>query len=137
MNSRIIRLMRFGLVGLLNTGIDLAVFTLLIWVSTPVIPAQVLSYSCGVLNSYILNSRWTFREERNQNRKDELLRFVLVNLAALTISTFVLNTLSASTGMNLALCKLAATAVSILVNYAGSRYLVFGQQQTRDQHGQE
>lgn len=136
MNSRMTRLIQFGLVGLLNTGIDLGVFTLLIWVSTPVIPAQIVSYGCGVLNSYILNSRWTFGAVRAQKRKHELLRFILVNLAALTLSSLLLKALYASTGMNLTLCKLAATAASILVNYAGSRYLVFGQQ-TRDIEEQE
>ncbi|MNU67743.1 GtrA-like protein [compost metagenome] len=136
MNSKITRLIQFGLVGLINTGIDLGVFTLLIMGNIPVIPAQIVSYGCGVLNSYILNSRWTFREERTQKRKNELLRFILVNLAALTISSLLLKVLYASTGTNLTLCKLAATAVSILVNYAGSRYLVFGQQ-TRDKEEQE
>lgn len=127
MKIKYTRLMKFGLVGLLNTGIDLGVFTLLIMGGMSVISAQIISYSCGVLNSYIMNSQWTFREERARKNRHAPLRFIIVNLAALAVSSVLLKVLYASS-----LCKLTATAVSILVNYAGSRYFVFGTQMKKN-----
>ncbi len=52
---------KFALVGLLNTAVDVAIFFLLTWVNTPYVAAQVVSYSCGAANSYLLNKFWTFR----------------------------------------------------------------------------
>ncbi|GIP20982.1 GtrA family protein [Paenibacillus sp. J22TS3] len=122
---------QFGIVGLLNTGIDLGTFTLLIAGGFPAIPAQIISYSCGVLNSYVLNSRWTFREESGR-KQQEIPRFILINLAALAVSSLLLKLMYGRSGISLILCKLAATAASLLINYAGSRYFVFTRQIKRE-----
>ena len=53
---------KFAIVGVLNTLVDFAVFQafnlLLGWVYA----AQVLGYTAGMINSYVWNSGWTFRE---------------------------------------------------------------------------
>jgi putative flippase GtrA len=67
MKSRIAELLpliRFGMVGLVNTGVDYILFMLLAWGGVPVMVAQIISYSCGTVNSYILNSQWTFRKRK-------------------------------------------------------------------------
>ncbi|QHW35199.1 GtrA family protein [Paenibacillus rhizovicinus] len=116
--------MKFGAVGLLNTGADLLVFTMLTAAGSNVVTAQIIAYACGMLNSYLLNRSWTFRS--NASRSREMPRFILLNLVVLACVTWLLELLHSGAGMSLLTSKLAATGAGMLVNYAGSRFWVFG-----------
>ncbi|NEU27773.1 GtrA family protein [Paenibacillus ottowii] len=130
MKSRIAQLLpmiRFGIVGLVNTGVDYIIFMLLAWAGVPVVVAQIISYSCGTANSYILNSRWTFsKQQANNTNKGQLLKFIVINLIVLGITSLLLQVLHTETELPLALSKLIATAAGMIINYIGSRYWVFG-----------
>lgn len=118
------RLLKFGAVGLLNTGADLLVFTMLTSAGSSVLTAQILGYGCGMLNSYLLNRSWTFRS--NASRTREMPRFLLLNLAVLACVAWLLEQLHTGAALPLLPSKLLATAAGMLLNYAGSRFWVFG-----------
>lgn len=121
-----IRMAKFALVGALNTGVDFAVFVLLIY-GFGCVPwlAQTLSYGCGVANSYWLNRRWTFRLH-GRIRWHEPVRFAVVNGVSFLSATAVLLILHHELGWLPWIAKVASIAASMIVNYAGSRYWVFG-----------
>lgn len=52
LNAGFIQFLKFNAVGLLNTLIDFAVFTLLHSLGMMNAPAQVISYSAGTANSF-------------------------------------------------------------------------------------
>ena len=84
----------FGLVGVVNTVIQYAVFVLLFrLVGVPMLAASAVGYACGLVNSYLMNHRWTFRTGRDRSR-GEFLRFCLVNLVALGVNLLVLKALA-------------------------------------------
>jgi putative flippase GtrA len=114
---------KFALVGLLNTGIDVAIFFLLTWVSTPYVAAQVVSYSCGAANSYLLNKIWTFRSSGLSYA--EVVRFTVVNLASLAISIVVLTLLHDTAGLELVPAKGGATVCALAANFLGNKLWVF------------
>ena len=124
----ILQFIKFNLVGILNTLIDFAVFTLLDQVLTfSYLPAKILSYSCGLVNSYLLNTKWTFRA-KNRWDKRQMIRFLLVNLLALGASLLVLFLCSDILHwQNDILSNCIATPVSILINFIGNRLFVFRQ----------
>ena len=43
---------KFNAVGILNTSVDFCVFTILTFLSVNSLIAQVISYSCGMINCY-------------------------------------------------------------------------------------
>ena len=52
---------RFTVVGSVNTAIDLSLFALFVsFLHWSVVPANVISYSTGILNSFLMNKFWTF-----------------------------------------------------------------------------
>lgn len=55
------RLVRFGIVGLSNTALTLATFTLLVALRAPAPAASALAFAAGAVNGYRLNRQWTFR----------------------------------------------------------------------------
>lgn len=114
---------RFAAVGVLNTGVDMAIFFLMTWLGVPYVAAQVVSYSCGTANSYLLNKTWTFRS--NGHSYSEVARFIIVNLASLGISLACLSLLHDTVGLGLATAKIIATVSALAVNFIGNKLWVF------------
>ncbi len=114
---------KFVLVGLLNTGVDVAIFILLTWIGIPYVAAQVVSYSCGAANSYLLNKLWTFRSSGLSYA--EIVRFTVVNLVSLGISVVVLALLHDNAGQGLAVAKAGATVCALAANFLGNKLWVF------------
>jgi putative flippase GtrA len=116
-------LIKFALVGLLNTGVDVVIFFLLTRAGTPYVLAQVASYSCGATNSYLLNKVWTFRSCGLSYA--EIIRFITINLISLGISVVVLGLLRDGAGLELAAAKGGATAIALGANFLGNKLWVF------------
>lgn len=136
------QMVKFAIVGVLNTLVDFAVFQTLNLTLGWVYAAQVLGYTFGVINSYLWNSNWTFREQRTRSLR-EIMLFLVVNFASLGVSLgmiwlcrevfgvtnewvagwmprFLAGFIKGDT-----VSKLIATAVAIAVNYLGNRLFVF------------
>ncbi len=138
------QIVKFAIVGVLNTLVDFAVFQALNLLLGWVYVAQVIGYSCGIINSYLWNSNWTFREQRTRSFR-EIVLFVLVNIASLGVSLgviwlcrdvlgitneWVASWMPASLNGFLkgdTVDKLIATFFAIVVNYVGNRLFVFNQ----------
>lgn len=118
---------KFGLVGVLNTVIDYAVYSGLLFIpffKRYYVLAQAVGYAAGLCNSLVLNKRWTFAQ-REAMTKVQLLLFLAVNLAALLVSTLVLVLTQETLGMNPYLGKIVATVFSMAVNFIGNKLIVF------------
>lgn len=81
---------RFGVTGVLNTGLDLGLFLLLTRGAClqPVI-ASTISYVAGMVCSFCLNRTWTFRASA-AGPSGQFARFVVLNFTLLTIGNAVL-----------------------------------------------
>lgn len=118
------KMVKYALVGGLNTGVDFAVFCILVYAAGMVsVWAQVLSYGAAVINSYLLNRSWTF-QVKEPRRSAELARFIIINILSFGIATAVLLGLE-EWGMESAWAKIASVAFSLVVNYLGYRLWVF------------
>jgi putative flippase GtrA len=115
---------KFGLVGILNTLIDIMMFAILINVGTHYIIAQVVSYCCGLINSYLFNKKWTFKSTIKINLR-EIGKFIAVNLITFLITIGLLYLFEQNTEYDLITIKLFATAIGMVVNFMGSKLWVF------------
>lgn len=113
----------FGLVGIVNTGVDIGVFALLTWWQLPWLAAQVIAYGCGVMNSFLMNRKWTFRQQGALTKG--LLRFILLNLLTLGVTSACMMLLHEQFGVLLWMSKGAATILGVVLNFVGSRWWVF------------
>ena len=138
----IVQFIQFGFVGVLNTLVDFLVFQALNLLAGWTYLAQFVGYSCGVVNSYLWNSNWTFRDSRTHSAR-EMLLFLIVNLASLGVSLGVMwlcrNALGITDGRvsgwipawlsgfvkGDTVAKLIATPCAIVVNFIGNRLFVF------------
>jgi putative flippase GtrA len=130
------QLIRFSLVGGLNTFVDVLVFNLLVWGlptqdSRLLVVYNSLAYLIGAVNSFLWNKVWTFKQ-RSHATNDQILRFALVtsmgifcNDAFLWLATSILTSLSLTSFLWVNVAKISAIAGSVSVSYLGMRFSVF------------
>lgn len=124
------QVVRFGIVGVLNTLVDYGLFNLLVGVfGVPPLAANPISVAGGILNSFLWNKHWTFSAGGSARWRREAVTFVLVSLIGLGLNTgglWVLNRLWGSNDLlALNVQKLGASLVSLTWNFVGYRYLTF------------
>jgi putative flippase GtrA len=116
---------KFSLVGLLNTGIHYAMF-LFLYRSCGInyLFASAVGYSCGLLNSFILNKNWTFKTI-NVRRDVEFIKFILVNIVALAINIIALKFFVEAIKIIPEISQVLAIVSSFIVNFLGNKYWTF------------
>jgi putative flippase GtrA len=124
------QLVRFVIVGLANTLVDLAAFYLLGLIpGMPDIAAKGISYILGICNSFIWNKYWTFGAARSARGRREFALFFLVNVPPLAVNVVVFTLLGLWVGEGTFIVRMskafAAAVVSVAWNFMGSRYLAF------------
>jgi putative flippase GtrA len=118
----IIQFIKFNLVGIVNTLVDFSVFTVLTFFGMYYMAAQVISYSCGVVNSFVMNKYWTFGDKSTPHGY-EIFKFIAVNGVSLAVSLSILYPLKPVLGLISA--KVIATLFSMMINFVGSKLWVF------------
>ncbi|MFA6251960.1 MAG: GtrA family protein [Candidatus Paceibacterota bacterium] len=129
-------LAKFSTVGLVNTFIDLLVLNLLSFAfsisSGPgIILLNIIAFSCAIINSYLLNKRWTFRKKEEFYYK-ELLLFIIIsffsgiiNTAIVFYGTTFLNYHGVGDLAWLNVMKMTASIASAVFNFFGYKLIVF------------
>lgn len=130
--SELIKAAKFAVVGVANTLIDYGVFALLAQLlSVNVYLAQVISYSCGILNSYIFNRSWTFQSQ-SKFFSPALVRFLVLNLSMLALSTGLL-AMFLQFGLTKLVAKACTVVVTMAIGFVVNRLWVFRPgKQTKD-----
>ena len=128
--------LRFGLVGGVNTLVDLLVLNGLLFLfptsSTLMLLAyNALAYSVGAVNSFLLNKYWTFGH-RQRTTSRELARFATTTLLGIGWSTVilwlagnVLHPLIVNAALWANASKVFAIFGTVLISYLGMRLWVF------------
>ena len=117
----------FVLIGTVNTAIHYSVFILLFRVfGLPMLMASGIGYCMGVLNSFIMNRKWTFQMPTKANMT-EFGRFVLVNLFSLLVNMTALHVLVRYGGLVPEIGQAGAIGASIMVNFTCNKCWTFRQ----------
>src|SRR5438876_4734543 len=134
--SVLAQVLRFCVVGGLNTFIDILAFNLLVWGLPTHDPGLLIAYNSlayliGAVNSFCWNKLWTFKH-RSKVTRGQLVSFALVttlgivcNDAFLWLATTLLASLSLQSFLWTNVAKVSAIAGSVTVSYVGMRFSVF------------
>ncbi len=119
------QLMKFSLVGVINTLIHYALFYLFYSLfGVYHLVASTLGFIAAVINSFLLNKYWTFRSSSPQ-LATQFLRFFSVSLAALLINLATMALLVEWYMVDPLIAQLAAIGFTLLVNFAGNKWWSF------------
>jgi len=120
----VLEILKFSVVGILNTLLDAFVyFSLTRWFGLAAVGAKALSYSAGMLNSYILNSRFTFNSRDASAR--QVFLFISLNLGVLGINAGIMALGYEILQLPELLVLAGATIASFLINFWFSKRVVF------------
>ncbi|MBN2440928.1 MAG: GtrA family protein [Spirochaetales bacterium] len=116
---------KFNLVGLVNTAITFIIFALLNkFFQINKFVAEPVGYSCGLINSFIMNKLWTFGK-KHRFHVLEGIKFVIVNGIALGGTLLILMVSEDYLHIDVLWGKLIGYCFSIPVNYLGFKFWVF------------
>jgi len=121
------RFFAFATIGFINTSVDFGIFTLM----TKIFGfhygiSQAVSYSCGTINSFLLNSMLTFGDIKHTNAvSDRFAKFITVNLFSLAATVLFLQLCIDILHFNNMVSKVAVIIISQVINYLGYKMWVF------------
>ncbi len=115
----------FGLIGLVNAGVDAAVFFLaLATITNSLVVANSCAWVVAVSCSYLLNSRFTFAASSGGRfRLGDYGMFVLTQVGGFLANTAIL--LVAAAYLPLIAAKVLAIGGGFIVNFTLARTIVF------------
>lgn len=119
------RVLRFGIVGVINTAVDIGIFSLLFYsFGASLLVANTAGYLVAVSGSFVLNKNWTFSETKHEGRAErQYLLFIGLGLGGLALSNIVVWSLTHF--MPEIASKLASVVVLFVWNFGTSRLIVF------------
>jgi len=127
---------RFGIVGILNTILDLFLFNMLLWLlptqnTMLILVYNSIAYTIGAFNSFLLNKYWTF-QRKHAATPGEVFRFILTTAAGvlcsdliLWLASLLLSHISGNMVLLNNMAKLLAVGGTAGVSYFGMRAWVF------------
>ena len=118
------RMLRFGVVGLLNTALGYAVILAGLALGLGDIVANATGYAAGLVLGFFLNRQWTFTRA-DGFRAGTLLRYGGVFLVAYSINLAVVIAARSAGITESPLVHLAGICVYSVVFYLGSAHFVF------------
>jgi putative flippase GtrA len=125
----------FGLIGVLNSGVDFAVF----WTGAqkfalPLVIANTISWFVAASGSYVMNSMVTFAAESGRKLgwrayatflASNLLGLIANTTTVIIVADLIAPTLVPGRGAQLAAGKICAIGASFVVNFSLSHFVVF------------
>ncbi|MBW8909252.1 MAG: GtrA family protein [Mesorhizobium sp.] len=119
------KIVRFALVGLANTCIDLAAFFLLLKLAMPPLAANVAAWLVAVLFSFVANRFWSFERDPDIRLHHSFLRFVSLGaLISLGVSSLSIAMLAGALGVWPA--KIGGLIVAAVLNFLSARWSIEG-----------
>jgi putative flippase GtrA len=118
----------FAVVGAANTLVDWIIFTVLVsFAGWAVVPANVVSFLSGAVQSYVLNSAVTFRApDARRNHWRAMAWFAAVTAVCVVLSTAIVHVLAPTLSPWGA--KLVATLATFTVGYLLHKRITFRDQ---------
>jgi putative flippase GtrA len=117
------RAVKYGMVGVMNVGIDFALYAILVSLGVWYPIAKTLSLTVATGNGYTLNRLWTFRAGPHQ--LGVLARYVGVQAACLVLNVAVLALLVEVAGLHAVAAQALAVPFIAACAFLGQRTWTF------------
>ena len=114
---------KFVIVGIINTIVGYGTYGILIYFNVYYLIANTISTIIGVTNSYILNTRITFRDSKKDIKTP--IKFVSVYIVSYIIGTLNLILLIKYFNVNSYIAGLFNIGVTTIISYFGHKLFSF------------
>ena len=126
------RFVKFSVVGLSGTVVNMAVYAAAIYGGMYYMAAAVLSFLFAVTNNFYWNFRWTFRGQAvERSLRNKYLRFLGFSVLNLGINLLLLRALVENFDLNKTLAQLVAIVLVSVLNFGMNAKFTFGEKSDR------
>ena len=120
----IVQFLKFGIVGVSNTLIAFALYTILLKVfGVWYVAASGIGFAVGAVNGFLLNRRWTFREHVGDALTP--VRWAVVQSCGLGLNLGLVYMFVRGLGMDELLGQIPTTAIVTVLTFAANRAWTF------------
>jgi len=132
------QLVRFVVVGVINTGIDFLILNIEMFLTgitsgSGMLIQNAVSFGLATINSYYLNKSWTFGDKDKKKEGIKFAQFLTVSIIGITINSLIVYLITSfvppmfgiSPQLWANVAKLAATVISLMWNFMGYKFIVF------------
>ena len=123
-NDGVIRFIKFGMVGVINTLVNWIIFFILNALGMYYILANIIAYILGTVNSYLWNTLWVFKY-KDKASTETTIKFIILNLIGLGLNTGILYVLVDLCNLNKFIGLFITTAIVMIINYIVNKLWVF------------
>jgi putative flippase GtrA len=121
---------KYGIVGVCNVVIDLAVYTLLVHFGLWYLAARTIAVVVATVNGYTWNRIWTFRAGGHEHEK--LVRYVTVTGVGLLLNLSMLTVLVEVFGVGAVRAAVIAIPFVAGFQFLANRFWTFGRHMPQD-----
>lgn len=118
-----VQLIKFSLVGVLNTALSFCIYTLLIFLGVNYLVSNIIAYCTGTVNSYLWNKGWVFKSKKSHS--EIFYKFIGVNLITMFFNSLLLFLFVTTMGLNKLISQIMATFLGILTNFLLNKLWTF------------
>ena len=123
-NDGVIRFVKFGMVGVINTLVNWIIFFILNALGMYYILANIIAYILGTVNSYLWNTLWVFKY-KDKASTETTIKFIILNLIGLGLNTGILYVLVDLCNLNKFIGLVITTGIVMIINYVVNKLWVF------------
>jgi dolichyl-phosphate beta-glucosyltransferase len=117
--------LKYCAVGVLGTAIDVGVLWLLVhFGGLPVLTATTISFTVSVINNFLLNKFWTFRNPSSNYRK-LFIKFIIVSLGGLALTNLCMWVFVHTVEIWYIWAKLMTSALVLVWNFLANKHWTF------------
>lgn len=136
--------LKFCVVGVLNTVIDIGILQILLWVThidartSPLLFLFVtISFLCAVLNGFVLNKFWTFKMRARKNTKRQFIKFLISNIIGLGLTMLFMAIFVQKLHIGAITSKLGTSVIVLVWNFFATKHWAFRERRLeRGEHAQ-
>lgn len=120
----LVQFLKFGIVGISNTLLAFAVYTLLLKVfGVWYVAASGIGFAAGAVNGFLLNRRWTFREHVGDALTP--VRWAIVQTCGLALNLGLVYLFVHELGLDELVGQIPTTAIVTVLTFAANRSWTF------------
>ena len=117
---------KFGIVGLIGTIINLFILFLLTDLAgVYYLFSAIIAFFIAMTSNFILNKIWSFKEKINDEFRKKWGQFFIVSLAALIINLIFLYILTELLKIHYIISQAMAIVIAMIINFLGNKIWTF------------
>ncbi|MBP5664191.1 MAG: GtrA family protein [Bacteroidales bacterium] len=113
----------YCVIGVINTGVDFGVFTLLRYTGLHYLIANIISYHCGIVSSFFLNKYYNFKVEDKSVKR--FISFYAISLIAICVSEGLLYLFISVCSINDLIAKLISMVIIAVSQFLFVKHFTF------------